>query len=219
MEKYLPVLTRSALFAGVTESETAAMLACLGAREKGCAKGGHVLEPGDRLEHLCVVVEGSLQIHRDDSWGNRSVIGHVGPGELFGEAYLAEERCPFPNDVVALEDSTVVFLHARKVMTVCPSACPFHARVVRNLVFVLSEKNRQLMNKLTHMSRRTTREKLLSFLSEKAMEQGCRSFSISFDRQQLADYLCVDRSAMSKELGRMRDEGLVRFHRSTFELL
>ena len=120
---------------------------------------------------------------------------------------------------MALEDSVIVTLDAMRVLTVCSSLCRFHTRVIQNLVFSISEKNRRLMHKLDHVSRRSTREKLISYLSEEAQLQGSTKIVIPFNRQQLADFLSVDRSAMCKELARMRDEGMLNFEKNSFELL
>lgn len=123
------------------------------------------------------------------------------------------------NDVVAVEDSAVMFFDLQRLLATCSSACRFHAVVVQNLFFAISEKNRKLVQKLGHMSKRSTREKLISYLSEEAKRQNSARFSIPFNRQQLADFLSVDRSAMSNELCKMRDEGLLRFDKNRFELL
>ena len=120
--------------------------------------------------------------------------------------------------VVAAEASAVMFMNVRRVLTTCGSACEFHSRLVRNLLSVLAEKNLRFNDKLTHMTQRTTRQKLLSYLSAESLRQGASEFDIPFDRQQLADYLSVDRSAMSNELCRMRDEGLLGFRRNHFVL-
>jgi CRP-like cAMP-binding protein len=133
----------------------------------------------------------------------------VGVGEMFGEAYVAPESGALMNDVLAVEDSVVIFFDIKRIMTVCSSACRFHSMVVQNLFFAISEKNRKLVQKLTFMTKRTTREKLIAYLSEESKRQNSSEFSIPFNRQQLADFLSVDRSAMSNELCKMRDEGLI----------
>ena len=138
---------------------------------------------------------------------------------MFGEAYVAPESGAIMNDVLAVEDSTVIFFDVKRIITVCSSACRFHSMVVQNLFFAISEKNRKLVQKLGYMSRRTTREKLIAYLSEEAKRQNSSEFFIPFNRQQLADFLSVDRSAMSNELCKMRDEGLLEFERSAFKLL
>ena len=218
MEEFVPVLKRTKLFSGVGDEDILTMLNCLGARLRTYKKGEYVLRQGEHLGDILVLAEGSLHIQIDDYWGNRSILGHIGVGEIFGEAYVAPESGALMNDVIAARDSAVFFFDARRVITTCSSACRFHTMVVQNLFFAISEKNRGLVRKLGHMSRRTTREKLLSYLSEEAKRQGSADFTIPFNRQQMADYLSVDRSAMSNELCKMRDEGLLEFERNRFRL-
>ena len=219
MKKYISILQRSQLFAGVGEANIEAMLDCLSANLRDYKKGEYVLREGERVDNVMLLASGSLNIQKDDFWGNRSIINHISAGEMFGEAYIAPESGPLLNDVIALEDSDVMFFDFRKILTVCSSACRFHTNVVQNLFFAISEKNRQLVQKLGHMSKRTTRDKLISYLSEQAKRGGSSTFSIPFNRQQLADFLCVDRSAMSNELCKMRDEGLLTFERNRFTLI
>ncbi len=219
MKDFIPVLKKTKLFSGVGEEDIGAMLSCLGARLLTYRKGEYVLRQGERLSEILVLVQGSLHVQRDDHWGNRSILGHVGVGEIFGEAYAAPESGALLNDVVAVEDSAVCFFDVKRVISTCPSACRFHTTVVQNLFFAISEKNRDLVRKLDHMSRRTTREKLISYLSEEARKQNSADITIPFNRQQLADYLSVDRSAMSSELCKMRREGLLEFEKNRFRLL
>ena len=219
MKKFIPVLKKSQIFAGVGDEEIASMLSCLGARLFKFTKGEYVLRQGEHVSDIIVLVEGNLHVQRDDYWGNRSILGRVSAGEVFGEAYAAPGSGALLNDVVALEDSAVIFFDIKRIITTCPSACHFHALVVQNMFFVISEKNRKLVQKLSHMSKRTTREKLISYLSEEAKKQNNSCFVIPFNRQQLADFLSVDRSAMSNELCKMRDEGLIEFNKSYFKLL
>lgn len=179
----------------------------------------YVLRQGEHIDTILVLAEGKLHVQRDDYWENRSIIQMIGAGEMFGEAYVAPESGVLLNDVLAVEDCTVIFFDVKRIITVCSSACRFHSMVVQNLFFAISEKNRKLVQKLGYMSRRTTREKLIAYLSEEAKRQNSSEFSIPFNRQQLADFLSVDRSAMSNELCKMRDEGLLEFERSAFKLL
>ncbi|MBP1554953.1 MAG: Crp/Fnr family transcriptional regulator [Oscillospiraceae bacterium] len=218
MEEFVPVLKRTKLFSGVGDEDISAMLSCLGARLNRYKKGEYVLRQGEHLSDILVLAKGSLHIQRDDYWGNRSILGNISEGEIFGEAYIAPESGPLLNDVIAIEDSSVFFFDVRRVITTCSSACRFHTIVVQNLFFAVSDKNRGLVQKLDYMSRRTTREKLISYLSEEAKKQNSAEFTIPFNRQQLADYLAVDRSAMSNELGKMRDEGLLEFQKNRFRL-
>lgn len=219
MKNFVPILMKTKLFSGVSEDEIASMLSCLDARIREYKKGEYVMRQGEHIRYITILVSGELHIQRDDYWGNRSIVNRIGVGEMFGEAYIAPESGALLNDVLAVEDSTVIFFDVRKMMTVCSSACRFHSRVVENLFYALSQKNRALVQKLGHVTKRTTREKLISYLSEQAKKQGSASFYIPFNRQQLADFLSVDRSAMSNELCKMRDEGLLEFRKNQFKLL
>lgn len=219
MKNFIPILKNTKLFAGVSSEEIADMLSCLGANVKEYKKGAYVLRQGDTVDHIAVLIEGELHIRKEDYWGNLSIVSRIASGEMFGEAYAAPDGGAAQSDVVATERSTVLFLHANRMLTTCSAACRFHAIVVQNLVFALAEKNRRLVEKLGHMAKRSIREKLVSYLSEEAGKQKRNPFLIPFNRQEMADFLSVDRSAMSKELCKMRDEGLLRFHKNRFELL
>lgn len=219
MKQYIPILKQTKLFSGVGDDEISSMLSCLGASLRVYKKGEFVLRQGERLSDIMVLVEGNLHIQSDDYWGNRSILGEICAGEMFGEAYAAPESGALLNDVAAVTDSAVVCFDVKRILTSCSSACRFHTIVVQNLFFAISEKNRKLVQKLGVLSKRSTREKLISYLSEQSKKQNSASFSIPFNRQQLADFLSVDRSAMSNELCKMRDEGLIRFEKNRFVLL
>uniref|UniRef100_UPI004055CC2C Crp/Fnr family transcriptional regulator n=1 Tax=Agathobacter sp. TaxID=2021311 RepID=UPI004055CC2C len=219
MKKIIPILKRTKLFSGVGEDEIEAMLSCLGAKQQTYKKGEYVFRQGEYLNSITVLIEGKLHIRRDDFWGNRSILNIIEAGEMFGEAYAAPDSGGILNDVVAVEDSIIILFDVNRILNVCPSACKFHSLTIRNLFFAISEKNRKLVQKLGYMSKRTTREKLISYLSEEAKRKNSSVFEIPFNRQQLADFLSVDRSAMSNELCKMRDEGLLRFEKNKFELI
>ena len=206
------------LFTLPKEEEISAMLSCLNARMYNYKKGEYVLREGEHLDDIAVLAEGQLHIQKDDYWGNRSILGRISVGEMFGEAYVSSDDGALLNDVVALDNSTVIFFDVKRMLTTCSSACRFHSMVVQNMFFAISEKNRRLVQKLDHISKRSTREKLLSYLSEEAKKHNSSSFTIPFNRQQLADFLSVDRSAMSNELCKMRDEGILRFEKNQFHL-
>ena len=219
MKKYIPILKRTKLFSGVGEDDIASLLSCLGARKKEYKKGEYILREGEHISDIFILVDGKIHIQKDDYWGNRSILSVISVGEMFGEGYAAPESAALLNDVVAVEDSSVIFFDVKRILTTCSSACRFHNMIVQNMFFAISDKNRKLVQKLGHMSGRTTRAKLISYLSEEAKRQGSSAFTVPFNRQQLADYLCVDRSAMSNELCKMRDEGMIKFEKSRFELL
>lgn len=219
MQKYIETLTRTQLFSGVSDTEVSAMLDCLQAKMFTFKKGEYVFREGEHIDNITVLVEGKLLIQHDDFWGNRNIVNVIRIGEMFGEAYVAPESGCLLNDVVAEEDSAVIIFDVRRILTVCSTACRFHSMVIQNLFFAISEKNRKLVQKIGHMSKRSTRAKLLSYLSEEAKRHNSSHFTIPFTRQQLADFLCVDRSAMSNELCKMRDEGLLLFDKNEFTLL
>ena len=219
MKKYFPVLKHTQLFSGIGEEEIASMLDCMGASLKAFTKGEYIFRQGERISDIAILTEGRIHIRQDDYWGNSNIISTIGAGEIFGEAYLAPDSGAMANDVVAAEDAAVIFINAERIITACPSACRFHSTVIQNLFFSISDKNRRLVQKLEHMSKRTTREKLMSYLSQEAKRQTGTTFTIPFNRQQLADYLSVDRSAMSNELCKMRDEGLIKFEKNRFTLI
>ena len=219
MKKYIDILKRTQLFSGVSDTEISAMLNCLQAKLLTFQKGDYVFREGERIDNITVLVKGKLLVQHDDFWGNRNIVNVIRVGEMFGEAYVAPESGSLLNDVIAEEDSAVIFFDVRRILTVCSTACRFHSMVIQNLFFAISEKNRKLVQKIGHMSKRSTRAKLLSYLSEEAKRQNSSQFTIPFTRQQLADFLCVDRSAMSNELCKMRDEGLLQFAKNQFILL
>ena len=219
MKRFIKVLKQTQMFAGVGEHEIEAMLSCLNAKLRVYEKGEYILRQGDCLNEIIVLVDGGLHIQKDDFWGNRSILGDIAVGEMFGEAYVAPESGGLLNDVVAVVESTVIFFDVKRIISTCSSTCAFHTKVVQNMFFAISDKNRKLVRKLNHVSKRRTREKLFSYLSEEAKRNNSTSFEIPFNRQELADYLSVDRSAMSNELCKMRDEGLLAFNKNGFTLL
>ena len=206
------------LFAGCKLSEVESMLGCLGARERRYSAGQRIHRMGDIIKTVGLVVEGSVRIENVDVWGNVSVLGAAGPGGMFGEAYAAVPDEPLMVDVVAAEDCRVLFLNLKKVLTVCPHACPNHARASRNMTAIIARHSLALSRRIFHVAPKTMRGKVLAYLSDEAERAGSREFDIPFDRQQLADYLGVDRSALSAELSRMAKAGLLETKRSHFVL-
>ena len=218
MNQYFPILKRTQLFAGVGEESLSAMLSCLGARSCSYQKGEYVLRQGAHLSDILVLVEGELHIQKDDYWGNRSILGHIAAGEMFGEAYAAVPNEPLMVDVVAVEDTVVLFLNLAKMQTTCTHACPHHARISASVTAIIARKSLDLSRRILHVAPKTIRGKVLAYLSDIAERTGENEFDIPFDRQQLADYLGVDRSALSAELSRMQKAGLIETRRSHFVL-
>lgn len=211
-------ITKTGLFKGVTEEETRAMLHCLGAGEKKYPKDSTIYHMGQTIRHMGLLLKGGINIVRTDVWGNANILGHILPGEVFAETYACNPNEPMISDVVTTLESTVLFLDVGKVVQTCVSSCSHHERLIRNLLTVLSLKNLNLSQKINHITPKTIRERLLSYLSWEAVKQGKQHIDIPFSRQQLADYLSVDRSALSSELSKMQREGLLSYKKNHFIL-
>lgn len=207
------------LFDGTAPDEIGSMLGCLGAHEKRFSAGERIHRMGDHVDAAGVVLSGRVRIESIDAWGNVSVIGACEAGDMFGEVYAAVPNEPLMVDVVAAEDAHVLFVSVARVLATCPVACPHHAHVSRNMVRIIARKNLALSRRILHVAPKTLRGKVLAYLSDQSERAGSRSFDIPFNRQQLADYLGCDRSALSAELSRMAAAGLIATRRSHFELL
>lgn len=219
MSDEFDVLAACPLFAGVSRQDMEAMLQCMQARALDVPKGGVVFRAGERAEYVGILLSGSVRVLRDDYDGNRAILAAVGPGELFGETFACAGVGRMPVSVEADRPSRALLIQLKRIIGTCSSACDFHNRVVLNLLRVLAAKNLALNGKLDITSRRTIREKLLAYLSSQARAAGSNRFVIPFDRQGLADYLGVDRSALSAEIGKLRREGVIESARSAFTLL
>lgn len=211
-------LTNTTLFRGVSSEDAKAMLGCLGAYEKRYEKGDTIFHAGVCAQSMGMVLSGSVNIEIDDLWGNKTILGHVEAGQLFAETYACIPGEPLMVNVVACEKSEVLFLNAAKLLCSCQNSCAHHTKLIRNLLQISAQKNLSLSRRSLHTSSKSIRGRLLSYLSEQAKQNGSCQFTIPFNRQQLADYLGVDRSAMSNELSKMRSDGLLLYSKSTFSL-
>lgn len=218
MKEFLPVLRQTPLFRGLNDTQILTMLGCLSAVRRVYPKGEFVLAEGELVGAFGLVLSGNVLVVQEDFWGNRNIIASIGVGEVFAESYACTAGVPLAVSVIAQDTTVALFLDVRKLLTTCATACDYHNAVVHNLVAMLAAKNLRMNEKLQHMMQRSTREKLLSFLSAESRRLGRAAFEIPFNRQQLADYLSVDRSAMSSELCRLRDEGVLAFSKNHFEL-
>lgn len=218
MREFLPVIRSAQLFSGISEEELSTVLSCLHAEQKDFSKEAFVLRAGDAADSIGLVLSGSVLIIQEDIWGNRNILSKAGPGQTFAAAFACAPGSVLNVSVIAEMPATVMFFNVKRIMDVCPSACAHHSRIIRNLLGELAEKNLRFSEKLTHMGQRTTRAKLMSYLSAEAQRRGEYEFDISFSRQQLADYLGVERSGLSLELGKMRAEGLLDFQKNHFVL-
>lgn len=199
------------LFAGVPEGEWESLLSQVGARERPFQRGETLLSVGERTQSMGVVLTGRVTVEHHDFWGNRSVLDSLGPGKVFAETYALLPEEPLQVSVTGAEAGRALFLS--------PGKLGRDPRLLRNLLLLTAEKNLRLSRRIFHTSSKTIRGRVLSYLSFEAARNGSREFTIPFTRQQLADYLEVDRSALSHELGNMAREGLLRTSRSRFTLL
>lgn len=218
METYYHILQKMGLFKDIEKDNLLSMLECLSARKVKYNKGEFIFQADEKVDYVGAVLSGSIQIIKEDIWGNRTIIATASPGELFAEAYSCAEMDSITVSVVASEDAEVLLIDYRKIVFTCATSCVFHSKLIENMIKVLANRNIQLIQKINILGQRSTREKLLAYLGEQAKAAGSKYFDIPFNRQELADFLCVDRSAMSSELGKLRDEGIIEFERSHFLL-
>lgn len=219
MKELLPFLNKVNLFRGINPEELSGILHCLNARKTSYKKQDVILLEGQSVTSVGIVLSGKVQIIKEDFTGNRNIMAEIAPGNLFAEAYSCVQTENLPLTVLSVTESEVLWVDYRRIVTTCSSACKFHTKLIENMLAILASKNILLSQKIGHISKRTTREKLLAYLSDQAAKRGTNEFDIPFNRQELADYLCVDRSAMSNELCKLEDEGVLKFHLKHFKLI
>lgn len=219
MKNYLDILGRCPLFAGIAPQNLSALVSCLGARAVRFAKGEVIFQEGSPAQQMGLLLRGEAQIVREDFFGNRTIVARVEPSEMFGESFACAEIAELPVSVIATEDSEVLLMDCRRLLTTCSHACEFHNRLIFNLLKVVATKNLVFHQKIEITSKRTTREKLLTYLNTQAKACGRNSFTIPYDRQELADYLEVDRSGLSAEISKLRREGVLESEKNYFILL
>ena len=209
------ILLHTALFQGISQQEFPALLTQLNARRRQYDKGAVILHRGDQTARLGLVLSGTVHMVKEDFWGARTIVGLARPGEVFAESYACLPGAVLEVSVLAAADTEILFLDAAPALDGGAGGAQFS----RNLLAMLAGRNLTLTRKIGHMARRSIRDKLLSYLSAQAMQTGGPEFDIPLDRQQLADYLAVDRSALSTALGKLRGEGVLTFRKNHFCLL
>lgn len=219
MKNYSEIMEKCPLFAGVRREELTALLGCLQAKIFTAAKNQTVIAEGEPARYIGIVLSGAVQITRMDYDGNKSIVAEAAEGEAFGEAFACAEVESMPVDIVASEPAQVLLIDRDRILHPCENACGFHQKLIYNLMRIIARRNISLHQKLEITSRRTTREKLMAYLHLCARRAGSNRFAIPFDRQELADYLQVDRSGLSAEIGRLRQEGVLESRKNDFELL
>ena len=219
MDEFIEVLQKCRLFEGVRKDDLKAMLGCLGGRVVRFERGETVLPLDSKAEYVGIVLLGAVQVVRDDFYGNRTIQARVEPAGMFGEAFACAGVERLPVGVEGVTSGSALLVRLGRITQTCSNACEFHNRMVMNLLGAMAVKNLQLNRKLEITSQRTTRDKLMAYLMSQARQARSSSFTIPFDRQGLADYLCVERSALSAEIGKLRREGILESDRSNFTLL
>lgn len=219
MKKYFEILRKCPLFLQISDEDLLSMLGCLGAQVRRFGRKETILEEGEPANRIGILLSGTAQIFRVDYFGNRTILGNIESADLFGESFACAGVKSLPVNVVANEDSEVLFIDCMRVIHSCSNVCEFHRQLIYNLMGIMAKKNLAFHQKIEVTSKRTTREKLMAFLLLQAKQQGSRSFEIAYDRQELADYLEVDRSGLSAEISKLRKEGILICRRSQFELL
>lgn len=218
MENYLQILETCPLFFGISREDMTGLAACLGMHITSVKKHSAIWSEGDTAVYIGIVLSGCVQIVKEDFYGNRSILDQAEPGALFGESFAAV-GATLPVSVIATQDSQIALIDCKRITVSCGNACGFHSQMIHNLLRVVAEKNLQINQKLEIIAQRSTRDKLLAYLNAQAKRAGSNSFTIPFDRQALADYLGVERSAMSAEISKLRKDGTITCDRSSFTLL
>ena len=219
MDNFFEILSHCPLFNGITTSDLTGMLKCLNAKSVEFSKGDSIFLEGDPAQFVGVVLDGAIQILQEDYYGNRSVLTILEPGELFAEVFSCAGLNAIPVRAIEKKKSTVLLLNCQQMFTVCGNACRFHSQLLQNLLKVMAMKNLAMTQKIRYMSQKTTKDKLTAFLLDQAKQNDSSEFVIPYDRQALADYLGVERSAMSVELSKLKKNGQIDTKGSWFRLL
>lgn len=219
MKKYLEILKECRLFDDIEQDDLLKVLNCLNAKIEFFDKQYTIFAEGTKIKHIGIVLSGSVQIIQVDYYGNRSILSNVGAGEIFAEAFSCMQIESIPVSIIANEPSEIMFINCRHILNTCKNSCDFHHKLIFNLMKDLAAKTITFQQKIEVTSKRSTREKLLTYLSIMSKKAGNTLFSIPFDRQELADYLGVERTGLSSEIGKLKKEGILENDKNKFKLL
>ena len=209
----------SPLFDGINPEDRKAMLSCIGYHMGTFRKGDIVAFEEENIKHIGILLSGAVDMVKEDIWGNKTMLVRMRKDELFGETFACGEDNLSVVTFVVSEDAKILFMPFDRVMHSCTMACQFHHQLIENMVHIIANKNRDLMRKVEVVSKRTIREKLLAYLSIQAQIQESRYFEIPLGRVELAEYLCVDRSALTRELVKMKADGLIDYDKNCFRMI
>lgn len=218
-EKYIVTLQNNPLFHDIPIMDIPLLLNRLHASIKSYTKNSYIKNSGEPADFIGIVLTGEIHIIQDDYYGNRSIIASVIENEIFGEAFSCANIKQLPVDIIAANDCTILFLNSNILLSSCDGNCSFHHKLINNLLHIIAVKNMMLNQKLTYSSHKTTKEKLLAYLNDMAKQNASDEFTIPFNRQQLADYLGIERSAMSTEITKLAKAGILETQRNHFKLI
>ncbi len=219
MKDYIPQMLRSPLFRGISPEDLLGVMACISAHTRHFDKGAFIYLQDDDILSVGVVLSGSVQMIREDVWGNKALLLSMGPSALFGETFVCGGIHNKLVSFVAAERTVVLFVPFKQALTTCSQSCAFHRQLIENMVAAIAEKNLALMEKVDLISKKSLREKICEYLTRRSEYAGSMSFEIPMGRMQLAEYLHADRSALTRELNLMAAEGLIQFNRNSFQIL
>ena len=219
MKQYFNILAKCPLFEGISERDLGTLLSCLGARVASFDKKYTILSEGTPATQIGIMLSGAAQIIQIDYYGNRSIVSEIEPAEIFGESFACAELKSLPVSVIANEPCEVLLLNCRHLLHTCSSSCAFHQQMIFNLMKDLATKSIRFHQRIEITSKRSTADKLMAYLMIRAKKEQSNSFDIPFDRQELADYLEVDRSGLSAEISKLQKKGIIKSQKKHFELL
>jgi CRP-like cAMP-binding protein len=219
MKKYIPFLEHCGLFEEIEEDNLISMLGCLGAKIITVKKNEVIFQEGSSAKSIGIILSGAVQMVQDDFYGNRTIVTQIEEYGLFGESFACAGIDHLPVSFVASKDCEIMLIDCRRITNTCCNACAFHKQIIFNLLQLVARKNLDFHQKIEITSKRTTREKLMAYLLSVAKQADSHSFSIPYDRQGLADYLGVERSAMSAEISKLRKEGIIECQKNLFTIL
>ena len=211
--------SKSPLFSGIKPEERTSMLSCIGYHTQSYRKGEIVVFEEQQVRYVGIILSGAVDMIKEDLWGGKTLLLRLGKDDLFGETFACGSDTSSSVTFVVAEDTDVLFLPFHKVMHTCTHLCAFHYRLIENMVRVIADKNRELLRKVEVISKKSLREKILAYLSMEAEQQGGRYVELPLGRQELAAYLCADRSALTRELSAMKADGLIDYDRNMFRIL
>lgn len=219
MREYIEEILSAPLFTGIKREDMEAMLNCLGSFEKSYHKGEYIILEQDRVKCVGIILGGTVDMIKEDIWGNKTIMVRIKEQQLFGETFACSNDPLASVTFCASSDCRILFLQFERVIHSCTMSCVFHHRLIENMVKAIADKNKELMDKIGIVSKKNLREKIIAYLSLQAQLQGSNHFEIPLGRVELAEYLCADRSALTRELSNMKSAGIIEYNKNVFEIL